>query len=152
VHIEDSIRAAVTEAVNHWANPKGMTVDPEWLEDVAVLTKGIVAEIEKSDFHREVRSLRWKVKNLGKQNGKQAQRIYELRCQLAEARGLITVDASAYRSLRDQARAVLGRVNEQNREIRELQLREANRDVMQVDTERLERKPEKPLAMIRGLA
>lgn len=37
----------------------------------------------------EIRHLKWQKKQLAKQCGKQGQTIYELRCQLAEMRGLI---------------------------------------------------------------
>lgn len=62
--------------------------------------RGAVESEREKD--RLIRELRWKVKQLGKQVGRQGQRIYELRCQLAEARSLVTVDASGYRALRDR--------------------------------------------------
>ncbi len=75
-----------------------------------------------TDTH-EVRELRWKVKQLGKQVGKQGEKIYDLRCQLSEARSFTTVDRSAVRNLADRHRLALTRINEQNAEIRELQLK-----------------------------
>lgn len=38
------------------------------------------------DENREMRTLRWRNKQLGKQLGKAGQRIHELRCALAECR------------------------------------------------------------------
>jgi len=71
----------------------------------------------------EIRDLQWKVKNLGKSNGKQGTRIYELRCMLAEARKLILVDPTYQRGLEERYTAALKRINDQNEEIRTLQTR-----------------------------
>ena len=50
---------------------------------------------ESRESH-EVRALRWKIKQLGKQAGKQGQTIYELRCQLAELRSLMSKEQRGY--------------------------------------------------------
>lgn len=82
------------------------------------------AEIFKQSH--ELRDLRWKNKTLGKQVGKQGQRIYELRCRLSEARSFITVDASSYRATRDNLVAALQRNVKLKQEVRELQEKLAN--------------------------
>lgn len=54
-----------------------------------------------ADLEREVRTLKYQKKQMGKQVGSQGAKIYELRCQLAEARQLIMVDPSLYRRVRE---------------------------------------------------
>ena len=76
-----------------------------------------VALLESS---HEYRDLAWKKKLLGRQVGKQGQRIYELRCQLAEARSFITVNASEYRNMRDQLMTALKQILKLRTENREL--------------------------------
>ncbi len=111
------MESLVWYAVTKWARPGGpggfnSDTTPSY-EDRQALIALITEQLSGLPESHTVRDLRWTVKNLGKQNGKQAQKIYDLRCQLAEVRGLTQVDRTGYRALRDK-------VAEQAEEIREL--------------------------------
>lgn len=78
----------------------------------------------------EVRTLRWRNKQLGKQLGKAGQKIHELRCQLAEVREINgKIGRGLLRDLERQAendretivelRILLERADERNAELRD---------------------------------
>lgn len=48
---------------------------------------------------REIRTLKWKNKELGRSCGKQGARIYDLRNEVAALRQALTIDPGSYRNL-----------------------------------------------------
>lgn len=68
----------------------------------------------------EVRWLRRELRTARKQLGKAGERIHLLRCELDSARLMITVDARGYHSNLEELRAARERVDELEREIKEL--------------------------------
>lgn len=95
------------------------------ISDLDAFVEDMVKTVNSS---HEIRTLRWKSKDLARQCGKQGHRIFELRAAYAEARKLVSVDANYHRRLEDDVRekinanrALLDRINDQNEEIRALQ-------------------------------
>lgn len=85
-------------------------------------TKDMVDAVLCEVGHSQVvREMAWKIKSLGKQVGKQGQRIYDLRCQLTEARSFVTMDVGSIRRYRDGMREAMSRCVTQAATIRDLQ-------------------------------
>lgn len=110
------IEGAVARAVYQWARPGGdggfnESTTPKYWERQA-LAGLVTTELEKQPTDRETRVLRRKIKDLGRQLGKNSAKVYELRCQLAEARSMIGVDPRSYRANLDRMRAAEKRVAE----------------------------------------
>jgi hypothetical protein len=57
-----------------------------------------------TDQDREVRTLRWQLKQLGKQLGRAGATIYQLRNEVAALRGMASVSPGDYKRLLNQLR------------------------------------------------
>jgi predicted RNase H-like nuclease (RuvC/YqgF family) len=69
----------------------------------------------------EVRELRWKVKQLGRQLGKAGDTIHTLRAELAQARAFLLLGPGTYERTLVQLRAEQQRVDELERRLKELE-------------------------------
>ena len=69
----------------------------------------------------EARTLRYDRKRLAKELGRAGARIYELRCQLEEARSLTTVSRTGYRSLLAERNDLVAQVARLEEKLRQAQ-------------------------------
>lgn len=86
---------------------------------VAAMNEELEWDVE-TDSH-EIRTLRWKVKTLGRQLGKSGERIHQLRTEAEYRRAIAMVDPRGYSANLERLRAAETRVNELLTHIKELE-------------------------------
>lgn len=99
---DTGVEHAIWRAVAEWAKSGGPGGFNEQTapspENRYALTNAMQAELDKLPEDHEVRNLRFKVKSLGRELGKAGARVYDLRCQLAEAQSMLHISPGSYRS------------------------------------------------------
>lgn len=103
MYTDNGVENAVWKAVTIWAAPDGPGGFDEQTQPTATdrfaLTNIVQDELAKLPEDHEVRSLKFRLKNMGRELGKAGHRVYDLRCQVAETRSLINISPGSYRSL-----------------------------------------------------
>jgi hypothetical protein len=99
---DTGVEHAIWRAVAEWAKSGGPGGFNEQTapspEQRYLLTNAMQAELDKLPEDHEVRNLKFKVKSLGRELGKAGARVYDLRCQVAEARSMNHISPGSYRA------------------------------------------------------
>lgn len=85
----------------------------------------VLANLDLQSEGHEARTLRYRVKQLGKELGRTGARLYDARCQLAEARACNQIDPTGYRGLLARCREAEARVAEYEEAIRDTEMSRA---------------------------
>lgn len=101
----------IAQTVREWSKDQTGTMN---IED-------LIRRLEALPLARDLRTARWKARDLGKASGRQGQRIFELRNEVAALREILQVRPGDYKSLLQNNRDLLQRLRVADQRIEELE-------------------------------